>query len=41
MNIKQFISKWSKKGEEEEMLKDLKMVIKDAEEERESWIFQK
>ena len=39
MNSQQFINKWAENDKEDEMLEDLKLVIKDAEEDRRSWIF--
>jgi len=39
MNLQQFINKWSENGKEDEMFEDLKMVIKDAEEEKQAWHF--
>jgi len=39
MNVQQFISKWANWNESEEMEEDIKMLIENEIEERESWIF--
>ena len=40
MNSQQFISKWANWNTSDEMNEDLKLLIQNEIEERESWIFQ-
>ena len=39
MNANQFINKWCPEDKEEEMRADIDMLIKDAQEEKEAWLF--